>query len=322
MNKFIAFFVMAYILCIFPQISFAETLLATGSVESKNTQHILMPMVQSFQGKINDIVTEGKLVKAGDVLVKVDASGVDSQIDNLEEQLELFKANAKKSEIDLAISYNNAKKTFDVAKINYEIAKMKANTPLNFIGELKYKQNQLALKNSEKSFKKAKIDLAETIKKQKEQQIEFKLGLAQKQKKLQHQQELLSLYTITAKQSGYVIYATHPWNGNKIQLGDQVQAGREILSISENSDLQINAWVNAIDIPKISTGNQVKVQFDAFLGKQYAGDIVKIAAGGEDKKVWGDALYYKVVIKLQQQPQEKILAGMSAVLEIEANSHD
>ncbi len=300
----------------------AVTIYATGSVESKNTQHVLMPLVQSFQGKINDIVTEGSFVKKGDFVLKIDASGVDSQIDNLLEQLELFQANAEKTKIETAIAYNNAKKAYDVAKITLEIDKMKAQTPLNFIGELQYKQNQLRLKNSEKTYEKAKNDWQEILKKQQEQQQEYQLGLKQKQDKLKHQQELVDLYTIYAEQTGYVIYGSHPWNGNKLQLGDQVQTGREVLRISQNTNLQIIAWINAIDIPKIKIDDAVKIQFDAFLGKQYAGVIREIAAGGQDRKIWGDALYYKTTIKLVQQPQEKIISGMSAVVAIEVKEHD
>jgi multidrug efflux pump subunit AcrA (membrane-fusion protein) len=61
--------------------SYAQSIYITGSIESKTTQHVLMPLVPSFNGKISEMAEEGSAVKKGDFLLRVDGSNIDSQIE-------------------------------------------------------------------------------------------------------------------------------------------------------------------------------------------------------------------------------------------------
>lgn len=309
-------------LFLFTQSLLADTIIATGTIESQQTQRVLMPLVPSFNGKLSEMVDEGILVDVGDLLIRIDGTDVNAKIEALEDELTTFEATSKKKEIDLLIQLNNAQIAFDRAKVQLKIAKMKAEVPLNYIGELAFKQNQLALKTAEKIYQKTDNDLKEVKRKQTEARSEKVLGVAQKQKKLSFQKDLLSSYSIYAERKGYVVNATHPWNGSKIQLGDQLQSGWEVLTVSQNTDLQINAWINAIDVPHIVVGQKVRIQFDAFMDVTATGKIESISAGGGDRKIWGDGLYYQVVIQFDSPPQADLLIGMSALIEIESGEEN
>ncbi len=300
----------------------SKTVLATGTIESENTQHVLMPLVQSFNGKVNEVVAEGTAVKVGDLLAKVDGSAVDGKIESLEEQLESFNETAKKSEIDAKITLSNSQIAYEKAQITLKIAKMKAELPLNYIGELKYQQNQLSFKNAQKSFQKAKNDLQEAKQQQQEKRNSNNLERNQKLEKLNFQKKLLANLSLYANQKGYVVYSQHPWTGKKIQAGDQLQTGMEILTVSQNNKLKIVAWLNAIDIPIIELHQKVSISFDAYLEKSYQGEIVSISQGGEEKKSWGDGLYYRIEIAMIDKPQLNLLIGMSALIEIQEKLND
>lgn len=295
----------------------AETIYITGELESINTQRVLMPLVPTFNGKISEMEQEGKRVKKGDLLVRIDGSNIDTQLEAQKDDLENYLATAKRSDIEDKIKLNTAQINFDSAKINYEIAQMQAKIPEDFIGELKYKQNQLQLKNREKAYKKSISDLNEQKTVIKNNQQKVALGIEQKQKKLDYLTSTLGDFTIYAKQDGYIIYATHNWTGEKIQEGDQIQTGTIIMNVSENDDLEILASVNAIDVPKLSIGQKAEIKFDAFMDKSYSGKITNIASGGSDKKIWGDALYYQVSIQIEDTPPDNLLLGMSAQVTIE-----
>lgn len=310
------------VLLLLCQYSFAGSILATGTVESKNTQHVLMPLVPSFNGKLSEMVEEGTLVEVGDLLIRIDGAEVNSKIESLEEQLETFDATYKRTGIELIIQLNNAQIEFDRADVTLKISKMKAEVPLNYIGELAFKQNQLALKNAEKIYQKSSNNLKEVKIKQRETSKEKELGFKQKQKKLQFQKDLLKSYTVLATRQGYAVNANHPWNGSKIQLGDQLQSGWKVLTVSQNTDLQISSWINAIDIPHIKAAQKVNIQFDAFMESSYSGEILSISAGGGDRKSWGDGLYYHVIIKLNEQAKDNLLIGMSAMIEISTGENN
>lgn len=298
--------------------SASADLMITGVVESGKTQQIIMPLVRSFQGKISEMVAEGSFVETGDFVIRMDGSELDTTIESKIEALDVFKASSNRDLIQLKIEHNNANLAHEKAIVDQKVAALRANVPVNFIGELEYKERQLTLKQSIKTLDEAVKKLKEVGQKTTEKEQEITLGLKQKQDELAHWQERLASLTINAQQSGYVIYSSHPWTGSKYQTGDQVQTGMEVLKVSQKEDMKVKAWVNAIDVPKIKQGQQVTVRFDALPGVTEVGTISHISSGGHDKKDWGDGLYYE--IEVDMEADVALLPGMSALIQVEESS--
>ncbi|TDR23822.1 HlyD family secretion protein [Marinicella litoralis] len=286
----------------------------TGMVESSQTQVVNMPQVRGWQAKISEMTEEGTFVEPGDFLVRIDGSELDSTIESKTEQLDVFKASAKRDMIQIQIDLNNAKLAHEKAQVARKVAQLKADVPVDFIGELEYKERQLTLKKSIKTLDESKNELAAIEQKQREKKIEIELGTEQKEKDLAYWKNQLDSMTIHANQSGYVIYASHPWTGSKYQTGDQANSGMEILKVSKKQNMKVKAWVNAIDIPNIAEGKKVSVSFDALPNAQVDGQITSVSSGGRDKKDWGDGLYYEVEIGLNDADNIPLLPGMSALI--------
>ena len=310
---------MKYVLCLLllSTAVHAREMLITGVVESSKTQSVLMPLVRSFNGKISEMAEEGSYVVEGDVLMQVDGAEVYSTIESEQESLDVFKATSKRDLINLKIEKNNAMVAYEKAKVDKKVAQVRAQVPVNFIGELEYKERQLALKQTDKALNQTQAALAEVVRKEQEKEKEIELGLEQKNKKLDYWKDRLESFSVKAQQTGYVIYGTQNWTGRKIQTGDQVQSGAEVLKVSQNGNMKIIAWINAIDIPAIQLNQTVEVAFDALPGVKTSGAIQEISAGGEDKQDWGSGLYYKVVIGLNDTDELPLLAGMSALISIQ-----
>lgn len=300
--------------------SLAAELLVTGVVESAQTQQVIMPLVRSFQGKISEMIEEGSFVETGDFVVRIDGSELDSTIESKIEQLEVFQSSSNRDLIQLKIDHSDANLAFEKAKVDSKVAELKANVPVNFIGELEYKERQLALKRSQKALDEATNKLQEVVQKTKEKEKEIELGLKQKQDELAHWQNRLNSLTINAEQSGYVIYSSHPWTGDKYQTGDQVQTGWEILKVSKKGDMVVKAWVNAIDIVQIEKDQSVSVRFDALPDIKLNGSINFISPGGHNKQDWGDGLYYEIKVELNDDSTAPLLPGMSALVSMKESS--
>lgn len=287
-------------------------LLVTGVVESSQTQQVIMPLVRSFQGKISELVDEGSYVEPGDFVARMDGSELDNTIESKKEQLEVFQATSDRDEIQLKIELNNAELAYQQAIVDKKVAELKANVPVNFIGELEFKERQLALKKSDKTLAENRNKLVAIKKKMVDKKEEIALGLKQKKDELAYWQNRLKGLSITAQQSGYVIYSSHPWTGSKYQAGDQVQTGMEILKVSQKEGMKVKAWINAIDVEQIKPSQVVSVEFDALPNVQTDGRISLISSGGHDKKDWGNGLYYEIEIELERADALPLLPGMSA----------
>ena len=289
-------------------------LMLTGEVESSQTQEITMPMVRSWRAEIADMADEGSFVEPGDFVVRIDGTDLDNTIESQKEALDVFKAASKRDTIQLQIDLNNARLAYEKAKVDHQIAELKASVPLEFIGELEYKERQLAFKQMDKTLQENEKKFRALEVKLKEKNKEVALGLAQKQKELDYWKQRLADLTITANQAGYVIHATHPWNGTKYQIGDQVQTGRVIAKVSKTTGMRVKAFVNAIDLPHIKQDMAVEVQFDALPNASMGGVISHISAGGHDKKNWGEGLYYEITVMLLGEQDARLLPGMSALV--------
>ncbi len=305
-------FCLLYILC--PSSVFAVML--TGEVESSQTQQVTMPMVRSWRAEIADMAAEGSRVDVGDLVARIDGSDLDATIEGQKEALDVYQASSKRDMIQLKIDVNNAELAYEKAKVDHKVAELKAGVPMNFIGELAYKERQLTLKQISKILTDNNKKLAALKLREKEKQQEIELGLQQKQQQLTYWQERLASLTINANQAGYVIHATHPWNGTKFQIGDQVQTGQVIVKVSKITDMRVKAWVNAIDLPKVQENQSVEVLFDALPGIVLKGQIITISAGGHDKKNWGTGLYYEITVDLDDSDAVELLPGMSALVHI------
>lgn len=288
--------------------------LLTGSVESSQTQDVVMPMVRSFQGKISEMAEEGSFVQPGDFLVRIDGSELDSTIESKIEQLDVFKASSERDMIQIEIDTNNAKLALEQAKVAEKVAQLKAAVPVNFIGELEFKERQLTLKKATKTLSEAENEWQATVAKKKEKELEIVMGTQQKEKDLAHWQGRLDGLTIHAEQAGFVIYSSHPWTGSKYQIGDQVNTGMSILKVSKREQMKVTAWVNAIDLPQVALNQTVQVAFDALPDVVIKGRVQEISSGGQDKKDWGDGLYYEVEVSLDGADDVPLLPGMSALV--------
>ncbi len=287
-------------------------ILVTGGGESKQTQQVIMPLVRSFQGKVSELAEEGSFVELGDFVARMDGSELDSTIASKNDQLDVFQASSDRDEIGLKIELNNANLAYEKAIVDKKVAELKANVPVNFIGELEFKERQLTLKKSIKTLDDNRNKLAAIKQKIIEKKEEIVLGLKQKEDELAYWKKRLEGLTINAKQSGFVIYSSHPWTGSKYQAGDQVQTGMEILKVSQKEGMKVKAWVNAIDVEQIKMSQKVSVQFDALPNVTTPGRISILSSGGHDKKDWGSGLYYEIEIELPESEGLPLLPGMSA----------
>ena len=297
-----------------------SALMLTGEVESSQTQQVTMPMVRSWRAEIADLATEGSRVEVGDLIARIDGSDLDATIEAQKEALDVYQASSKRDMIQLRIDVNNAELAYEKSKVDYKVASLKAAVPMNFIGELAYKERQLTLKQISKTLADNDKNLVSLKLREKEKQKEIELGLQQKQQQLTYWQEQLANLTINANQGGYVIHATQPMSGSKYQIGDQVRTGEVIVKVSKVTDMQVKTWVNAIDLPKVKDNQPVKVRFDALPGVVLNGQIIVISAGGHDKKNWGSGLYYEITVDLENSDEVDLLPGMSALVYTEEAS--
>lgn len=199
------------------------------------------------------------------------ASALKRQIAALQEGMRIKLEQSKAKLAAEKIRFENAENQFERNKKLYDAG----NIPLTKFQDIEYKfqssqadylnaQSELNRVEAEYQDKisKAESDLSNTLAEFYETQGE----VAKLQNEYANLQIRNNQYQILAPQSGVVVKAM------KAGIGETVKEGDAVCTIMpEASDVAVEMYVKAMDVPLISKGRKVRVQFDGWPALQFSG---------------------------------------------------
>jgi multidrug resistance efflux pump len=296
--------VLGAIFIVFLFLPWQQNIRGIGKVTALNPANRPQTVQAVIAGQIQTWhVREGELVKAGDTIVtirEVKEKYFDPQLlSRLQEQLAAKKSslNSKTQKGEALQRQIEALKTGMQRKIEQATAKLEAervklqnaenqyqrnkklfeagNIPLTKFQEIEYKYQ-----GSEADYRNATLEIARLRAEYMEKISKSESDLSATQGDIfEAQGEISKLtneytntqirssqYQITAPQSGYVVRAMKAGIGETIKEGDAV-----CTVMPEVTDLAVEMYVKAMDIPLISKGRRVRVEFDGWPALQFSG---------------------------------------------------
>lgn len=242
-----------------PQLeAISESVYASGIVKSRNQYQVFA----TVNGVISDVrVTEGALVRKGDVLMTIRNESSQLNVENakLAAARSDLKANSDKLK-EARVSIDLAR-----AKLNDDSLLMVRQRNLRSQGvgaQVELEQRELAYKNSATNYQLALLRYRE---------LERDLAFASDQSKtnLKISQVLMSDYDIRAEADGKV-YKVLKEKGELANLQSPVA----VIGDAQNFFLELN--VDEYDIARIKTGQQVLVSMDSYKGQVFEAKVEKI----------------------------------------------
>jgi multidrug resistance efflux pump len=295
---------MGAIFIVFLFLPWQQNIRGIGKVTALNPANRPQTVQAVIAGQIQKWhVREGQAVKAGDTIVtirEVKEKYFDPQLlERLQEQLTAKKSSlTSKTEKAQALSRQiEALKTGMQRKIEQATAKLQAerikfqnaenqyqrnkklfeagNIPLTKFQEIEYKYQ-----GSEADYRNATLEIARLRAEYMEKISKSESDLSATQGDIfEAQGEISKLtneytntqirsgqYQITAPQSGYVVRAMRAGIGETIKEGDAV-----CTVMPEVTDLAVEMYVKAMDVPLISKGRKVRIEFDGWPALQFSG---------------------------------------------------
>lgn len=265
-----------------------DELFFSGTVEATDSQ-----LAFQVRGIIRSVlVSEGQAVKPGELLAVLDDSEYQAALGQTAANLEAARKNLSKIEATLALLketlpadidraraavesagavYEEAKRNLERYEALFEIKavsekdrdamKRHHDTALAGLAE-----SRAALRQAESGLK--KIEATEEERKAAAAQIEaFEATRRLAEIQLGHTR-------LTAPFEGIV-------TSRNVEPGEVVTAGREVLTVSDLSRVDLKIYVNETDLGKVHPGQAVDVKIDTFPGKTYKGTVSYISPEGE-----------------------------------------
>jgi multidrug efflux pump subunit AcrA (membrane-fusion protein) len=246
--------------------------------------------------KIQDIVPEGTIVKAGDYIAQLDRTSYANTLKDELENLKTNQTNVDMKILDTAVVLTNQRD--DIKNQRYVVEEA-----LITLQQSKY-EPPATIRQAEIALDKAKRTLNQKIK-------GYSLIVAQSVADLNHQKwhlsrearlvndltDFLAKFTINAPAPGMIIYKKDR-NGNKRKAGSTINPfDRVIATLPDLSSMISKVYVNEIEVAKVKAGQKVNINVDAFPKKAYIGSVYTIANIGEQLPN-SDSKMFEVQIKI------------------------
>lgn len=249
-----------------------------GEIEAINSINIVAPMISWRYGnlKITELVKDGQEVKAGDTLIVFDPSEVLKGIVEAESSLEIAKAELDKMRAQQQSEIEELRAAYEVTRISHEISKIRFESA-GYESDIKKKEIQLNLDKADIALVRAKEQIDNRIKIQKEEIKQKNLSIMQFQSRLDEAHETLRKLSVVTPSSGIAIISRNWSSNNKFQIGDQCWSGFPLIQLPDLSSLKATVKINEVDVAKLNKGLKVEIKPDAFSESVFTGTVNSIA---------------------------------------------
>lgn len=286
-----------------------------GEVKGEKYTEINLPAIicdeelHIYQFKIADAISEGKVVKKGDYIARLDDSQIVTNMQNLMQEKEKMDADLRNVVLDSTVTLSQRREDINNAKLDLEYLKIDLEQS-KYESEAYQRKTQMSYQKAEIEVDKIRRNYLLTRNRLKLQVTRFQDRVADYQSRITKYQAALAAITITTPENGIVMFAKDRM-GKAYGKDSQIDIWRpSIATLPDMSVAITETFVREIDISKIELGDSVRIAIDALPDKTFWGKVVKIANIGEDHKDF-DMKVFRVIIRFERSDKD-MKPGMNA----------
>ena len=291
---------------------------ASGEIRPKTYTNVL---AEGF-GKISEIVVkEGDVVRAGDVLMRLeniqptaDVAAQQASMTSSEAGLRSAEANYRSAQADI----NRAKADHEKAKFDYDRGKQLFEAEL--IAKQEYDSRKAVLDSAAAALDAANARLQQT----RAELDRSRSSIEQSKAVMTRFRDVLRKTTYTAPIPGVVTFIAVRL-GENVVPGIQNASGSYLMTISDMSIVTAEVKVDETDIVNLRPGQEADVTIDAIPGKTFKGRVTEVGtqavlrtsglATTQTTSGSQEAKDFKVVVTLNEPPQG-LRPGLSTTAKI------
>src|SRR5262245_40009174 len=272
---------------------------ATGKIQPKRQVSISA----NTMGRVTRVaVEEGDRVKTGQFLLEIDPRSLESQLHRGEASVAAAESSLQRTRS----SVDQATGNWDLAKQNLERQQQLWKEGLTTRQRLERAQNELFQRES---------DYKDNLKESQTGEQRIK----QEQATLDSTRHDLTQVNISSPMDG-IVTRRNIEVGETAVVGTMNNAGSQLLTIADMSQLEAEVEVDETDIPTVALGQQARVTIDAVPNRTFRGHITEIGnspiqASNNTSSTGRQSTNFKVVVTLDE-PVPDVRPGFTCSAEI------
>lgn len=286
----------------------------TGEAQVAGAQDIYTPPSMNSPVVLRYYMADGAHVDKGDVLLRIDAGPVESQLRTLQGQLVQNLAKNAKEIGELRLKQFDAELALADAQAERDTAAVDAVIPRQLISALDYDRHQGEMQRTERVLALKKMEVAQATAAVERRRQDSDLELSKQRLAIAFNQSQVASAVVHAGRSGIVVHGFDNifGNGGRFEEGSTSYPGTRVGEVvGVGSDFTVRAWVLEPDRTGLQVGQPVRLAFDALPGSNSAGTISAISGTSSSRSEWGDGRYDEVAIALPKAGALALRQGMS-----------
>ncbi len=287
----------------------------SGEVLAQNAQPVYCPPSNMSPVVLRYYVSEGKAVKKGDVIVRIDAGQSAAMILTLTAQIDQTEARVAQEVATLAVTAIDAERAFVDADALYRKAQVDAAIPKQHPSALDYDryQGELIRTGRDLELRRKERDAAEAAVARRRD--DARLEIDKLRQDLLYHQSQVAMAEVTADVDGIVVHGFNPWRGDRFDEGSSAWPGMKIGEIVDRGPVTVQAYALEADRSAITVGQKVRLRFDARPDLKLEATIATISGAPAAKMEMGAGRYFTVTIPLDASADIGLLPSSSVRVE-------
>jgi multidrug resistance efflux pump len=301
---------------------FRGRLLLTGELQAAEARVLAVPRAPSWQLQVRWLADDGARVRAGEPVVEFDNSQFAG---DLGEKRAAAAEQAAHLERDrAAAARREAEKRFavDQRRAAVDKARLRAGVPEALVAQRELADRRLELRRAELELEKALTDV-EAERRASRADLELvEIDLARARREIVAAEEAIRALRLTAPADGILLVAEHPWEGRKLQAGDNVWVGLPVARMPDLATLMVEAVLFDVDDGRVAPGMEAVATLDAYPELRLPGRVAEVSPVAREVERSTLRRYFRVAIALQRVDPERMRPGMSVKVEVETAARD
>lgn len=303
--------------------TYLNEVIISGEAQSTSSKEINGPIgarrFNIYQLKIQDLVAEGTIVKKGGYIGKIDASEVNSKINDARLSLEGAESRYTLQQLDTTLALKQERTAIKDLLFNIEENQLELKRSI-YEPPATIRQLEIKIEKFERELKEKREDYSIKKRQSNAKMIQVGTEVSKIKKQIEELIDLQKEFTVYSEDDGMVTYVKD-WNGNKKKVGSTISPWEPAMaSLPDLTKMESKTYSNEVDIRKIKKGLKVKIGFDAFPDIEIDGVVTDVANVGENKR-GSDIKLFQVLIKLNST-NKNIRPGMTTSNRILTHQED
>ncbi len=297
-----------------------QRLLLTGEIDAAASVELSGPRTQDWNLAIRWLAEDGAEVRRGDRVIGFDTAAAIEAI--RERELAVIEAENHLVEQAATDEVASDDKSFEVETQRIAVAKAKLDigVPVHLLSRREARDFELALARAEVALASANADADAAVRGAKLEAEVGRIALAKAERSLQAAQAQLGGLELVAERDGIFIVSSHPWEGRKLRVGDNVWPGLPVGRLPDLSRLVVRARLDDVDDGRVRAGQRVTCVVDAWPERPLPGHVVAVSPVAHEVAHQSTRRYFTVDIELEGGAPAELRPGLSVRVEVDVRT--